>query len=70
MKFLVDALEVGDADLFTEDDLVETRNEEGVEEASVENGHPDDAPNKLEVGKMLGINVGGGVDLEGVAVHG
>ena len=69
VKFLIDTLEVGDTDLFTEDDLVETRNEEGVEEASVEDGHSDDASDKLEVGEMLGIDVGGGVDLKGVAVH-
>jgi len=70
VKFLVDTLEVGDADLFTEDDLVETRNEEGVEEASVEDGHSDHAADKLEVGEMLGVDVGGWIDLKGVAVHG
>ena len=70
MKLLVDTLEVGDDDLFSEDDLVEARNEEGVEEASVEDGHADDAADKLEVGEMLGIDVRGGIDLEGVAVHG
>lgn len=69
MELLIDAFEIGDDDLFAEDDLVETRDEKGVEEASVEDGHPDDASDKLEVGEMLGIDIGRGIDLEGVAVH-
>ena len=70
MEGLVDTLEIGDGDLFAEDHLVEARNKEGVKEASVENGHSDDATNKLEVREVLGIDVRRRVDLEGVAVHG
>ena len=66
---LIYTLEVCDGNLFTEDHLVEAWDEEGVEETSVEDGHPDDAPDKFEVGEMLGIDVRRGVDLEGVAVH-
>lgn len=66
---LIYTLEVCDGNLFTEDHLVEAWDEEGVEETSVEDGHPDDAPDKFEVGEMFGIDVGRGVDLKGVAVH-
>ena len=69
MESLIYTLEVGDGNLFAEDHLVEAWNEEGVEETSVEDGHADDASDKLEVGEMLGIDVGRGVYLEGVAVH-
>lgn len=70
MELLIDALEVGDGNLFAENDLVKARNEEGIEETSVEDGHSDDASDKLEVGEVLGVDVGRGVNLEGVAVHG
>ena len=69
MKGLIYTLEVGDGNLFTENHLVEAWNEKGIEETSVEDGHPDDASDKFEVGEMLWIDVGRGVDLEGVAVH-
>ena len=70
MEGLVDTLEVRDCNLFTEDHLVETGDEESVEEATMEDGHPDDATYKLEIGEMFGVDVRRGVDLEGVAVHG
>ena len=69
MERLVDTFEIGDGDLFTEDHLVEARDEESIEETAVEDGHSDDASDELEVGEMLGIDVRRGVDLEGVAVH-
>lgn len=69
MKRLVDTFEIGDGDLFAEDHLIEARDEESIKETSVEDGHSDDASDKLEVGEMLGIDVRRGVDLEGVAVH-
>lgn len=70
MKGLVDTLEVCDSDLFAEDDLVEAWDEESVKETSMENGHSDNATDELEIRKMFGVDVRGGVDLEGVAVHG
>ena len=70
MESLVDTLEVGDRDLFTEDHLVEAGDEESVKETAMEDGHSDNAPDELEVGQMLGVDVRGGVNLEGVAVHG
>ena len=70
MKGLVDTFEVGDCDLFTENHFVEAWNEESIKEASMEDGHSDDASDKLEIGEMLRIDVRRGVDLEGVAVHG
>ena len=66
---LIYTLEVCDGNLFTEDHLVEAWDEEGIEETSVEDGHPDDASDELEVGEMLGIDVRRGVYLEGIAVH-
>jgi len=70
VESLIDTLEVRDGNLFAENHLVEARDEEGIEETTMEDGHSDDASNKLEIGKMLGIDVGRGVDLEGVTVHG
>lgn len=36
----------------------------------MEDGHPDDASDELEVGEMLGVDVRRGIDLEGVTIHG
>lgn len=65
---LVDVLQVSDGGIFTESRLVEARDEESTKEALMENGHSDDASNKLEVRKMVGVGVRGWVDLEGVTV--
>ena len=70
VKSFIDTFKVGDCDLFTEDHLVEARDEESVKETAMEDGHSDDASDKLEVGEMLGVDVRRGVYLEGVAVHG
>lgn len=69
MEVCVYAFEVGQGYFFAEDHFVETWDEEGVEEAAVEDGHADYSADEFEVGEMFGIDVGGGVDLEGVAVH-
>ena len=70
MQCLVDTLEIGDGDFFAKNHFVETGNEEGIKEAAMEDCHANDASNELEVGEMLGIDIGGWVDLEGVAIHG
>ena len=64
----IDALQVSDGGILTESRLVEARDEESTKEALMESGHSDDASNKLEVGKMVGVGVRGWVDLEGVTV--
>ena len=50
MECLVDTFEVGDSNFLAKNHLVEAWNKEGVEEASMEDGHSDDATDKLEVG--------------------
>lgn len=70
VESFVDTLEIGDCNLFAKDHLVEAWDEECVEEAPMEDGHSDDASDELEIGEMFGVDVRGGVDLEGVTVHG
>lgn len=54
--------------LLSEHHLVESSNEEGVEEATVEDGQTNDSPNEFEVIEMFRVNAGVRVDLEGVVV--
>lgn len=70
MQRLVNTLEIGDGDLFAENHFVETGDEESIKEAAMEDCHANDASNEFEVGEMLGVDIRGGVDLEGVAIHG
>ena len=49
MERLIDTLEIGDGDLFTENYLVEARDKEGIKEAAMIDGHPDDASDEFEV---------------------
>jgi hypothetical protein len=35
----------------------------------MKDGHPGDASGEFEVGEMVGIGVGGGVNLDGLAVR-
>jgi hypothetical protein len=64
----VDTLHVGEGNPLLQNHLVESANEECVQEASVENGQTNDTTNELEVSKMLGVDAGVGVNLEGVVV--
>lgn len=68
VEFSVNTFHVGKGDPLLQDHLVESTNEECVQEASVENGQTNDTTNELEITKMLGVDAGMWVNLEGVVV--
>ena len=68
MEVCIDTLHVLEGDLLPQDHLVESSNEEGVQETAVENGQTNNTTNELEITKMLGVDAGMWVNLEGVVV--
>lgn len=68
VKLGVDTLHVDKGHLLLEDHLVESADEERVQEASVEDGQTDDTANELEVSKMLRVDARVRVYLESVVV--
>ena len=68
MEIRIDTLHILESNLLPQDHLVESTNEECVQEASVENGQTNDTTNELEITKMLGVDAGMWVNLEGVVV--
>ena len=56
MKLGIDTLEIGERNLLPQDHLVETDDEVGIEEASVEDGETEDTADELEVIEMLRVN--------------
>ena len=70
VEFCVDTFHIGNGDLLVQDHLVEGDDEEGVQEAAVEDSQTDHATDEAEVVEMLGVDGRVGVDLEGVVVVG
>lgn len=68
VKLRVDTLQVGQGDLLLQDHLVETDNEVGVQESSMEDTQAQASPDELEVVKMLWVDARSGVNLQGVVV--
>jgi hypothetical protein len=68
MELGIDTLHVGQSDSLLQDHLVEGADKEGIQEASVEDSQTDHATNEFEVSKMLRVDAGVRVDLEGVVV--
>jgi len=70
MKVCIHPLHIGESDLLPQNHLVEGADEEGIEEAAVEDGKTDHAPNELEVVKMFRVDARVRIDLKGVVVVG
>lgn len=64
----IHALHVLQRHLLPQNHLVERANKESVQEATMEDGQTDNAPNKLEVVEMLWIDAGVRVDLKSIVV--
>lgn len=64
----IDTLHIDEGDLLLEHHLVQRGDKVGVEESAVEDGEGEDSSDELEVVEVLGVDVGVGVDLEGVVV--
>ena len=70
VEFSVNTFHVGKGDPLLQDHLVECTNEECIQEAPVEDSQTDNTTNELEVSKMLRVDAGVWVNLEGVVVVG
>jgi alkyl hydroperoxide reductase subunit AhpF len=68
MEIGINTFHILQCDLLTQDHLVESPNEECIQEAAVENCKTDNTTNKLEIVKMLGVDTRVRVDLEGIVV--
>lgn len=68
VEFGIDTFHVLEVDFLLEYHLVESANEERVEESPVEDGKAYNSSNELEVPKMLRVDTRMWVDLEGVVV--
>ena len=68
MEIRIDTLHILEGDLLPQDHLVESSNEEGIQETAVENGQTNNTTNELEIVQMFGVNTGMRVDLESVVV--
>jgi hypothetical protein len=68
MKISIDTLHILECDLLSQDHLVEGTDEEGVQEAAMEDGQTDNTSDELEVIQMLGVDSRVGVDLKSVVV--
>lgn len=68
MEVRIDTLHVLECDLLPQDHLVESSNEEGIQETAVENGQTNNTTNELEIVQMFGVNAGMRVDLKSVVV--
>lgn len=68
MEIGVDTLHVSDRNLLVENHLVKRHDEEGIEEATVEDGQTDDTANEAEVIEMLRVDARMWVDLKRVVI--
>ena len=68
VELCIDTLHIGQSDPLLENHLVERTNEECIQETPVEDSQTDNTTNELEVSKMLRVDAGVWVDLEGVVV--
>ncbi len=64
----IHALHVGEDDRLAQDHLVQGSDEEGVQEAPVEDGKAHHAADEFEVIKMLGVDARVRIDLQGIVV--
>lgn len=70
MEIFIDTLHILEGNLLAQHHLVEGPDEERIEEATVEDRQTDDSANELKVVKMLGVNTGVGINLEGIIIVG
>lgn len=70
VELCIHTLHIGQRDPLLQDHLVECTNEECIQEAPVEDSQTDNTTNELEVSKMLRVDAGVWVNLEGVVVVG
>jgi hypothetical protein len=70
VELSIDSLHVEKVDFLAENHLVKGTDEEGVQEAAVENGQTDHAADEFKVAEMLGVDAGVRVDLESIIVVG
>lgn len=66
----IHTLEIRESDLLVQNHLVETDNEVGIDESTMEDSQPEATTDELEVVEMLRVNTRRGVDLEGIVVRG
>ena len=68
MEIGIHTFHIRQADSLSENHLVQSANEEGIQESPVEDSQTDNPTNELEVVEMLRVDAGVGVDLKRVVV--
>src|SRR5258708_6359477 len=69
MQFSIHTLQILKSNLLLQDDLVETRDEVGIQESAVVDGKTQNSSNKLEVVQMFRIHTRSRVNLQGVIIR-
>lgn len=70
MQVLIHTLHILKSDLLAQHHLIEGSDEEGIQEAAVEDSQTNHSADELEVIEMLGVHARVGINLQGVIIVG
>jgi hypothetical protein len=70
VQILIHTLHILKSDLLPQHHFVESSNEEGIQETTVEDSQTNHSADELEVVEMLGIHARVGVNLQGIIIVG
>ena len=70
MQILIYSFHILKTDLFPQHPLVESSNEEGIQEATVEDSQTNHSADELEVIEVFGVHARVGINLQGIIIVG
>lgn len=70
MQILIHTFHILKTDLLPQHHLVESSNEEGIQESTVEDSQTNHSADELEVIEMLGVHARVGINLQGIIIVG
>lgn len=70
MQILIHTFHILKTDLLPQHHLVESSNEEGIQETTVEDSQTNHSADELEVIEMLGVHARVGINLQGIIIVG